>query len=271
MKSLQMWAALALSGMALGCAGSDDPGGTDAGAGSSSSSGDASTTAPVTVSGTTEASTSSSTTDEADSSSSTAAEGSSSSSGFSSSSSTGPGCELGTVDCACDRGACDGDLVCMDDVCETPQNCPQERSEPNDTPGEGQDLGEFNDFDPTFQTVDGRLPGGSGDEDWWSYQCDDNALGQVDMAYEIDTNIPVRVCQFISCDVADNPTVTCPENSEAAMSPDGLPGCCSEQTELVVEEIDCSPDDNDDSGRVFVRVDMPLQDMCVSYDLGLRC
>lgn len=270
MKSLQMWAVLALSGMALGCAGSDDPGGTDAGSSSSSSSGDATTTAPVTASGTTEASTSSSTTDEADSSSSTAAEGTSSSSGFASSSSTGPGCELGTVDCACDRGACDGDLVCMDDVCETPQNCPQERSEPNDTEGEAPDLGEFNDSNPTFETVDGRLPAGSGDEDWFTYRCDDTNFGQIDMAYEIDTNIPVRVCQFFLCDEPENPVVTCPENSEAATSPDGLAGCCSEQADLVVTEIDCNSG-NDDTGRVFVRVDMPLQDMCVSYDLGVRC
>lgn len=273
MKSLQMWAVLALSGMTLGCAGDDDPGGTDAGSSSSSSSSDGSTTAPATLSGTSDASSSSSssTTDEADSSSSTGAEETSSSSGFVSSSSTGPGCELGTLDCACDGDACDEDLVCMDDVCETPQNCPQERSESNDVEADAQDLGEFNDFDPNFETADGRIPAGSGDEDWFTYQCDDNALGQVDMAYEITTNIPVRVCQFISCDVANNPTVTCPENSEAATSPDGFPGCCSEQTELVVEEIDCSPDDNDDSGRVFVRVDMPLQDMCVSYDLGVHC
>lgn len=270
MKSLQMWAVLALSGMSLGCSGDEDPGGADAGSSSSSTSSDGSATAP-TASGTTVASSSTSGTDEADSSSSSGAAVSSSSSGFASSSSTGPGCELGTLDCACDRGGCDGDLLCVGDVCDAPQNCPQERSEPNNAEEDAPDLGEFNDFDPTFETVDGRLPAASGDEDWFSYQCDDNALGQVDMAYEMDTNIPVRVCQFISCDVANNPTVTCPENSEAATSPDGLPGCCSEQAELVVEDIDCSPDDNDDSGRVFVRVDMPLQDMCVSYDLGLRC
>jgi len=188
-----------------------------------------------------------------------------------SSSSTGPGCELGTLDCACDRrGGCEGVLECMDDVCETPQNCPQERSEPNNTEGEAPDLGEFNDSDPTFETVDGRLPAGSGDEDWFTYRCDDTSFGQIDMAYEIDTNVPVRVCQFFLCDDPDNPVVTCPENSETATSPDGLAGCCSEQTELVVTEIDCNSG-NDDTGRVFVRVDMPLQDMCVSYDLGVRC
>ncbi len=269
MKSLQMWAVLALSGLNWGCAGDDDPGGTDAGSSSSSSEG--STTAPATSLGTTAASSSSSTTDEAESSSSTGRADTSSSTSSASSSSTGPACELGTLDCACDGDACEDNLVCVDDVCETPQNCPQERSEPNDAEADAQDLGEFNDFDPTFEIVDGRIPGGSGDEDWFSYQCDDNALGQVDMAYEMDTNIPVRVCQFISCDVANNPVVTCPENSESATSPDGLPGCCSEQPDLIVEDIDCSPDDNDDSGRVFVRVDMPLQDMCVSYDLGLRC
>lgn len=158
----------------------------------------------------------------------------------------------------------------MEDVCETPQNCPQERSEPNNTEGEAPDLGEFNDSNPTFETVDGRIPAGSGDEDWFTYRCDDTSIGQVDMAYEIDTNIPVRVCTFYVCDDPDNPTVTCPENSEAATSPDGLEGCCSDQTELVVTDLDCNPG-NDDTGRVFVRVDMPLQDMCVSYDLGVRC
>ncbi|MGH1342049.1 MAG: hypothetical protein ACRBN8_10885 [Nannocystales bacterium] len=267
MKSLPMWAVIALSGMTLGCAGSDDPGGTDVGSSSSSSSGDGSTTLPPT----TASSSSSSTTDEADSSSSSGAASSSSSTGFASSSSTGPGCELGTLDCACDRrGGCEGDNVCVDDVCELPQNCPQERSEPNNTEGDAPDLGEFNDSNPTFEVVDGRLPGGSGDEDWFTYRCDDTSFGQIDMAYEIDTNIPVRVCQFFLCDDPDNPVVTCPENSEAATSPDGLAGCCSEQTELVVTEIDCNSG-NDDTGRAFVRVDMPLQDMCVSYDLGVRC
>lgn len=158
----------------------------------------------------------------------------------------------------------------MEDVCETPQNCPQERSEPNNTEGEAPDLGEFNDSNPTFEVVDGRLPAGSDDEDWFTYRCDDTIIGQVDMAYEIDTNIPVRVCQFFLCDEPDNPTVTCPENSEAATSPDGHLGCCSEQADLVVEDIVCNPD-SDETGRVFVRVDMPLQDMCVSYDLGVRC
>ncbi|MBV1857168.1 MAG: hypothetical protein KUG77_02065 [Nannocystaceae bacterium] len=271
MKSLQMSAALALLGTALGCPGTDEPGGTDVG--SSSSSSDASSTGVATAPLTTAASSSGSTSDAADSGSSSGFPASSSSGGFASGSgsSTGPGCELGTLDCACDRrGACEGDRVCVDNVCELPANCPQERSEPNNEEGDAPDLGEFNDFDPTFETVDGRLPGGADDEDWFSYQCDDNPVGQVDMAYEIDTNIPVRVCQFFLCDEPDNPVVTCPESSEAATSPNGLPGCCSEQTELVVEEIVCNAD-SDETGRIFVRVDMPLQDMCVSYDLGVHC
>jgi hypothetical protein len=268
MKSLQMWAVLALSGLNWGCAGDDDPGGTDAGSSSSTSEG--STTAPATSLGTTAASSSSSTTDEAESSSSTGRADTSSSTSSASSSSTGPACELGTLDCACDGDACGDNLVCVDDVCETPQNCPQERSEPNDAETDAPDLGEFNDSNPTFETVDGRIPAGSGDQDWFTYRCDDTSIGQIDMAYEITTNIPVRVCQFYLCDEPDNPVVTCPENSEAATSPDGLAGCCSEQAELVVTEIDCNSG-NDDTGRVFVRVDMPLQDMCTSYDLGVRC
>ncbi len=265
------WAALALwGGLSMGCSGSSDPGVGETGG--SSGGGGSSTglaTTSITASGG-----STSTTDAADSSSSTGADGSSSTSSptGTSSSSTGPGCELGTLDCSCDDGACLDDLVCTaDDVCDTPPNCPQERSEPNNVEAEAPDLGDFDDFDPTFETVDGRLPSAD-DVDWFSYHCDDNAVGQVDMNYEIDTNIPVRVCQFIACDVANNPTVVCPDDAEPALSPDGLlPGCCSTQAELAVPDIDCSPDDNDDSGVIFVSVDMPLQDMCVSYDLGVHC
>jgi len=270
MKRLGMWGLLVLSGMSWGCAGSDDPGGADAGTSSGSTS-DGSTTAPTTtISGTSTDGTSSSTTDAGESSSSTGADATSSSSSGGDSSSTGPGCELGTEDCACDNGACQDDLVCTgDDLCEPPPNCPQEDSEPNNTEAEAPDLGEFNDFDPTFETVDGRLPSAD-DEDWFSFHCDDTVAGQVDLAYEMDTNIPVRVCQFIACDDPEDPTVTCPENSEAATSPDGLPGCCSEQLTLSVNDVDCNSG-NDDSGTIYTRVDMPAQDMCVSYDLGVRC
>ena len=135
---------------------------------------------------------------------------------------------------------------------------------------EAQDLGDFDDFNPNFEVVDGRLPVG-GDEDWFSYHCDDFVLGQVDMNYEIDTNIPVRVCQFIACDVASDPVVVCPDGSSEETSPDGLPGCCSDLETLSIGEIDCSPDSGDDSGQIYVRVDMPAQDMCVSYDLGVHC
>ena len=224
------------------------------------------------IAGTTEviSESSSASSDTADgSSSSTGAETTASSTGAASSS-TGPGCERGTEGCGCADGVCGGCLVCdEDDVCVPAPNCPQERSEPNDTPDQAFDLGEFNDFDPTFEVVDGRIPAGSGDEDWFSYRCDDNAVGQVDMAYEIDTNIPVRVCQFFACDLPDNPSVVCPAGSEAA-SMDGLPGCCSDLETLSVEEIVCNPD-SDETGEVFVRVDMPAQEMCVSYDLGVHC
>ena len=274
MNDSRMCAVLVLLVLPFGCAGSDDPGGAESGSTSGSTSDGSTTTVTPTISGTTDASSSSSTTDAADSSSTSAdCEGSSSTSGASSSS-TGPGCEPGTEDCVCDEGACDEGLVCVKeddaDVCETPPNCPQERSEPNNDEANAEDLGEFDDFDPNFVVVDGRLPDES-DEDWFTYHCDDFALGQVDMSYEMDTNIPVRVCQFIDCDVADNPTIVCPEGSEDATSPDGFPGCCSDLPMFDIQDIDCSPDDGDDSGQIYVRVDMPAQNMCVSYDLGVHC
>lgn len=268
MMSLRMWVAVTLTG-AVGCAGGDDPIGTGSG-GSSSTSSDTGSGTTVVISGTTDPGTSSSTTDDPGTSSSSTGEGTSSSTGGAESTSTGPSCVPGTEDCPCDGGACDDGLVCTgDDVCETPPNCPQEDSEPNNTAEQAEFIGDFDDFDPNFETADGRLPAAS-DEDWFSYTCDDNTLGQVDMAYEIDTNIPVRVCQFFACDVPDNPSVVCPDDSEAATSPDGLPGCCSNLPTLTVEDITCNPDSNED-GTIYVRVDMPAQDMCVSYDLGVHC
>lgn len=271
MKRLGMWAVLGLVGAAMGCAGGDDPSTTVGGSTSGSTSSGGTTSTTSSISGTSAGSSSSSTTDDGAESTSSGGAAESSSSTGAASSSTGPGCELGTLDCPCDAGTCEDDLICTDDdVCDTPPNCPQERSEPNNTEENAPNLGDFDDFNPNFETVDGRLPAAS-DEDWFSYTCDDNALGQVDMAYEMDTNIPVRVCQFIDCDIANNPTVVCPDNSTAETSPNGLPGCCSLQPSLSVEDIDCSPDDNDDSGTIYVRVDMPAQDMCVSYDLGVHC
>lgn len=272
MQGSRMCVALVLLGLSGGCAGADDPGGAEPG--TTSGSGGSESTGAATSSSSTDASSSSSTTDVGEDSSSTSAAESSSSSSGGGSSSTGPGCTPGTEDCICEDGACEDGLVCMKsegrDVCETPPNCPQERSEPNDDEMSAEDLGELNDFDPVFVVVDGRLPD-ENDEDWFTYYCDDNALGQVDMSYEMDTNIPVRVCQFIECDVADNPTVVCPEGSQDATSPDGFPGCCSDLPSFDVQDIDCNPADGNDSGQIYVRVDMPAQNMCVSYDLGVHC
>ncbi len=264
------WAVLGLtSALGVACAGPSDPGGGEGSSGSSSEGG--STTAPSTTSSASVGGSGDTTTQAQESSSGSTAMDVSSSSSSASSSSTGPGCEPGTQDCPCDDGVCVDDLLCTgEDVCDTPPNCPQERSEPNDVEGQAPDLGNFNDFDPTFETVDGRLPSAD-DEDWFSYHCNDTFGGQVDMNYEIDTNIPVRVCQFIACDDPNDPVVVCPQNAESATSPDGLPGCCSELPELFVPDITCNVDDNDDSGTIFVRVDMPFQDMCVSYDLGVHC
>ncbi|MEM6296293.1 MAG: hypothetical protein AAGA54_33790 [Myxococcota bacterium] len=262
----------ALALMLAGCAGSEDPGTTAAdvsSTGGASTTTDGSSTTAASTSTTAAAESTSSTTDAADSSStSTAADGSSSTGAGSSS--TGPGCELGTLDCACDEDACQDDLVCMDDVCEPPPNCPQEDSEPNDVEADAPEFDELDDFNPNLEFVDGRLPSAE-DVDWFSYRCDDNALGQVDMNFEIDTPIPVRVCQYIECDIADTPVVLCPDGSDADTSPDGLPGCCTDLPSLSITDIDCSTDSNDDSGRIFLRVDEPAMDACVSYDLGYHC
>ena len=107
--------------------------------------------------------------------------------------------------------------------------------------------------------------------DWFSYHCDDTVGGQVDMNYEMDAPTAVRVCQYIACDAPLTPMVECPDEATSEMSPGGLPGCCSFEDTLAVPDIDCSPDDNDDSGIIYLRVDMPVDEVCVSYDLGFHC
>ena len=87
------------------------------------------------------------------------------------------------------------------------------------------------------------------------------------MNFEMDSPIPVRVCQYIECDIVDTPVVLCPEGSEADTSPGG----CTNLPTLSITDIDCSTESDDDSGRILLRVDEPAMDACVSYDLGYHC
>ncbi len=258
-----------------GCPGSDDPGADGPGTDSTSSGGGpttdpGSTTAtPTTATPTT--ATTATTVEDTSGSSSTGSEGDSSSGETTQGASSSGGCSPGTEECACDtEGECDEGLVCDEDLCVVPANCPQEASEPNDVEGDAPLLDELDDFGPNFEEVDGRLPGDD-DVDWFSYHCDDNLLGQMEMIYSMDSPTAVRVCQYIDCDIGDAPTVECPEDSEADVSPEGLPGCCSLEPELTVADFECTPDDNDDSGTIFIRVDEPVDDVCVSYDLSYHC
>ncbi len=97
------------------------------------------------------------------------------------------------------------------------------------------------------------------------------------MAYSINPQdfdgslTPVRMCQFFDCDNDAVASLDCPAPSEAAISPDGQPGCCSNEFVLSVTDISCGGVGEATSGQVYIRVDMQEGDGCVYYDLGFHC
>ena len=190
-----------------------------------------------------------------------------------SSGSTSTGCPVGTDGCACDGKDCDEGLQCNDDdICEPIPECSEleEESEPNDDEDNAPDGGSLNDSDPTFQEVEGVLDGET-QQDWYNWHCDDTGFGQFEMNHEIESDVTLRVCMYLECDLGTGLDLTCPEDSSPDTSPDGRAGCCTTETELSIFDFDCNDPDDDDSGEVYVVVDTAPEDSCPAYTLGFHC
>ncbi len=104
---------------------------------------------------------------------------------------------------------------------------------------------------------------GPGDPDYFTYEGEDRLFAFTNPAAKTADG-GFRICQFAACKNGTN-DVTCRQGI-AAMSPNGIRGCCAMAPGEVQSDHDCpaSPTD-DDSATVWVRIDMATA--CTSYSV----
>lgn len=234
---------------------------TTLGAGSSSSSGPGSSGEPTTaaVEGTS--------TDDATTLLPTTGDDTTTTTGDDTTGSTGPICEPGAGNCVCDNGTCVDGYVCDAGVCVEMLLCPGEEEFPGDSETTPKDLGDITDNDDDFFNVKNVLSGAD-DVDWYVYDASDT------LGYIAEPTVKLiggtqRMCQFMLCanGNAAMTEVNCPEGSKFAISPMLRPGCCAE-TGVVIKDLNCSG--QDESARVWVRIDQPAVDACSPYEIDLH-
>jgi len=244
--------------VSLGCPSSGNEGGGSTDAAETTASSDATETpTPATSeSGATTAPSEDDSTGEADTTSDGGSTGVADSSG---------GCALGTAGCPCDEGACEGALLCTNDVCER-ESCDPDRFEPNDDEATATDLGRIDDLDSSGGTVEGSLDSDS-DVDWYRYAGDDDIGSVVDPARTLVASAGIRMCKFFECDNGLAQTeFDCPDGADYALSSMARPGCCSTSGEIALPELNCA-DVSEDNAAVYIRIDLPEQ-VCTTYELS---
>ncbi len=173
-------------------------------------------------------------------------------------------CPLGEDGCPCDAGDCDFGLMCIDDVCGVPGACPADVNEANETEATATDLGMIEDCNSDGDMLSGVLDG-QDDVDWFQYSGDDVAFCTVDPERTLAVDGPVRFCKFVECNASLQDTeISCPEGVTQSQSPDGRPGCCSDDG-FAFDDINCPGIDDD--ATVYLRLDQPAN-MCAAYTLS---
>lgn len=173
------------------------------------------------------------------------------------------GCTPGTQGCDCDdEGECVGGLMCVADACVQDVECGVDIYEDNNTEADAADLGVIGDDDDEAVTITAVLEGE--EADWFTYLGEDNLLSTVNPSRDLTTAGALRMCKFVECvDGLGATEVTCPEGTATAESPEGRPGCCSDDTFEV--ELNCGGVIDDDA-RVWIRFDQGLTD-CTQFTL----
>lgn len=176
--------------------------------------------------------------------------------------STGPQCDPGTVDCSCDRGACEDDLQCLGDVCLPPGSCEKHpEGEPNDDEATAVALGEV----PGCMVAEVAGAVDADDADWFSYHGTNAAACGQDTLGIIDAESDLEVCMYWECDQG-NEQVVCFGMPEAT-SPDGWPGCCGPASNVVFMQRQCLGV-GDGDGTIYLEVRGPQAATCVDYNLA---
>ncbi len=163
------------------------------------------------------------------------------------------GSEAATADAAGDAPA---------DAGTPPLTCNGETSEPNETEVLASPLGTIDDCDGSGSSVSG-VSSGIGDTDWLHFVGTDTFGCSVDPTVQINTT-GLRLCAFALC-LDGTTTVSDCGVGAPATSPAGTHGCCTGGTASMTLQINCSG--SDDAANVFVRVDQPTTNVCVSYDV----
>jgi hypothetical protein len=179
---------------------------------------------------------------------------------------TGPICDLGMPDCACDGGACIDGYVCVMGVCAEALECPGD-IEPNETEDTPTELGDISDDDDDFFDQFGVLAGAS-DVDWYRLHGSDT-FGHVAEPTATVVTGQQRACVFLECDAGgvSQTTVECPDGTDFAISPKLRPGCCSAAT-FTIKDFGCPG--QDESLQMWLRVDKPAADVCSDYNVKLH-
>lgn len=173
------------------------------------------------------------------------------------------GCPPGSEGCPCNAGVCDGDLTCLDDVCQTV--CEEDVFEPNDEEAAAADLGEINDADDNGGVLSASLHH-AGDVDWFRYYGNDDITGNVDPTRDLVASGVLRLCKFLECDGGlDTTEFECPPGTQYALSTMARPGCCANDG-FALADLNCTGVTEDNS-TVYLRVDQP-EPACVTYSIS---
>ncbi len=132
--------------------------------------------------------------------------------------------------------------------------------EPHDTESTSLYLGAIDDCDSSGSSVDGVLDG-TGDVDWFTFWGNDVSGCVVDPFASTTAN--VRLCVYAECASAQ---VSCGAGSIAASPLGSLPGCCLSGGGQLPVSLGCNG--LDDSAMVYIRVDQPAQNQCLSYNVA---
>ncbi len=140
--------------------------------------------------------------------------------------------------------------------------CSSETNEPNDKEVLASFLGTIDDCDGSGSTFS-SVSSGTNDADWFRFRGTDTFGCSVDPTITMHAS-GLRACAFALCVDGATEVQSC-TNGTSATSPAGTNGCCTNGTSAMTLQINCTG--VDDSADIFVRVDQPGSDQCVSYDV----
>ncbi len=138
--------------------------------------------------------------------------------------------------------------------------CPDPIDEPNETEAAAITLGDVE----VCQTKKvNAISAFDSDTDWYRFEGRDKFLGACEPAPSASVDAPdLRICVFAQCK-SGSTSVVC-EEGLAATSPSGRQGCCATGGAVTLQP-SCSGSTQDAS--VFMRVDQPVNSVCVGYQV----